>query len=210
MQEVSYYMVPNSAKRAPGRPQTLSREDALDRAVELFWEHGYEGVDVDRIARAVHVTKPTLYRAFGDKPTLLLQAVARYAMTYGAPMIAAFQAEPDIHKAVTNFCEATVDTATREPRSGCMMAAAVLGHSERVTEIRSYVAQGLTASAAIFAQRFEHEIEVGHLTRTVSARARSRALIDMMQGLLLRAKAGVPRDELLEDARSYVDLVLCK
>jgi AcrR family transcriptional regulator len=90
----------------------------------MFWEHGYEGVDVERIARAVNVTKPALYRAFGDKPTLLLKAVERYAMTYIAPIMAAFQAEPDIHKAVTAFCEAIVNNATGEARYGCMMAAA--------------------------------------------------------------------------------------
>ena len=203
-------MVVNVIKRAPGRPQAFRPEDALDRAVEMFWEHGYEGVDVERIARAVHVTKPALYRAFGDKSSLLLKAVQRYAVTFGAPMIAAFEAEPDIHKAVNGFCEATVNTATGEARSGCMMAAAVLGQSGRVTEIRSYVAQGLTATAALLTQRFEQEIEAGHLTRTVSAKVRGRALIDLMQGLLLRAKAGVSRDELLEDARSYVPLVLGK
>ena len=201
-------MVTNVVKRAPGRPQAFLPEDALDRAVEMFWEHGYEGVDVERIARAVHVTKPALYRAFGDKPTLLLKAVERYAMTYGAPMIAAFQAEPDIHKAVTAFCEATVDTATGEARSGCMMAAAALGQSERVGEIRSFAARGLTAAADIFAQRFEQEMGAGRLPRTLSARVRGRALIDLMQGLLLRAKAGVSRDELLQDAWSYVPLVL--
>jgi len=87
--------------------------------------------------------------------------------------------------------EATVNTATGKARSGCMMAAAALGHSERVSEIRSYVAKGLTATADILAQRFEQEMEAGHLNRTLSARVRGRALIDLMQGLLLRAKAGV-------------------
>ena len=103
-------MVTNIAKRPPGRPKGFIPDEALDRAVEMFWEHGYEGVDVDRIARAVNVTKPALYRAFGDKSTLLLKAVERYALIYGAPKMAAFQAEPDIHKAVTAFCEATVNS----------------------------------------------------------------------------------------------------
>ncbi len=90
------------------------------------------------------------------------------------------------------------------------MAAAVLGQSERVKEIRSYAAHGFGASADVLAQRFEREIKVGKLTRTPSAKVRGRALIDLMQGLLLRAKAGVPRKELLQDARSYVPLVLRK
>ena len=99
----------------------------------MFWEHGYEGVDVDRIARAppMNVTKPALYRAFGDKSTLLLKAVERYApsIVWSYPKWQLFKRRPDIHKAVTAFCEATVNTATGDARfGGCMMAAAALGH----------------------------------------------------------------------------------
>jgi AcrR family transcriptional regulator len=206
--EFSYAMVAKSSKRPRGRPKGFIPDEALDRAVEMFWEYGYEGVDVDRIARAVNVTKPALYRAFGDKPTLLLKAVERYAMTYIAPRVAAFQAEPDIHKAVTAFCEATVNTVSGDVRGGCMMAAAAMGQSERVTEIRSWTAQGLTASADIFAKRFEQEMKAGRLTRTPSAKVRGRALVDLLQGLQLRAKTGIAREKLLKDARSYVPLIL--
>ncbi len=208
MQQVSYPMVTNHSKRPRGRPKSFIPDEALDRAVEMFWEHGYEGVDVDRIARAVNVTKPALYRAFGDKPTLLLKAVERYALTYGAPLMAAFQAEPDIRKAVTAFCEAAVGTATGDGRGGCMMVAAAVGQSERVAEIRALLAKGLTASAEVFAQRFEREMKAGNLTRTPSGRVRGRALIDLIQGLRLRAKAGITREQLLQDARSYVPMIL--
>jgi AcrR family transcriptional regulator len=126
----------------------------------MFWANNYVGVDVDQIARAVNVTKPALYREFGDKATLLLKAVERYANNYGAPMMEAFLAEPDIGEAVANFCEATINTATTEPRLGCMMASAALGQSERVAEIRSFFAQGLSAAAHIFAEKFEKEIDV--------------------------------------------------
>lgn len=203
-------MVTNLEKRPRGRPKGFIPDEALDRAVEMFWEHGYEGVDVDRIARAVNVTKPALYRAFGDKSTLLLKAVERYAVTYIAPRMAAFQAEPDIQKAVSAFCEATVNTASDAACGGCMMAAAALGHSERVSEIRSHAAKGLTATADIFAKRFEKEMKAGRLTRTPSAKVRGRALVDLMQGLQLRARAGVARDQLLQEARSYVPLILGK
>ena len=124
--------------------------------------------------------------------------------------MAAFQAEPDIHKAVTAFCEATVNTATGDARCGCMMAAAAMGQSERVTEIRSRAAKGLTAAADIFAKRFEQEMKAGRLTRTPSAKVRGRVLVDLLQGLQLRAKVGIAREQLLQDARIYVPLILGK
>ena len=178
---ISYSKVTNVTKRARGRPKGFIPDEALDRAVEMFWEHGYEGVDVDRIARAVNVTKPAIYRAFGDKSTLLLKAVQRYAITYGAAMLEAFQAEPDIHKAVTTLCEATVNTASGEGRGGCLMLAAVLGESERVTEIREFVAKALTEAADIITKRFEKEMKAGRLTRTPSAKVRARVLVDLMR-----------------------------
>ena len=210
MQGVVYAMIRNIEKRPRGRPQGFIPDEALDRAVEMFWEHGYEGVDVDRIARAVNVTKPALYRAFGDKSTLMLKAVERYLLTYVTPRMAAVQAEPDIHKAVTDFCEATVNAASNEARGGCMLAAAATGASERVDEIRLFVAKGLTATADAFAKRFEKVIKAGRLSRTPSAKVRGRLLVDLLQGLQLRGKVGIGRKHLLREVRSYVPLILGK
>jgi hypothetical protein len=76
-----------------------------------------------------------------------------------------------------------------------MMADAALGQSERVTEIRLCTAKGLTASADIFAKRFEQEMKAGRLTRTPSAKVRGRAPVDLLQGLQLRAKVGIARTD---------------
>ena len=51
-------------------------------------------------------------------------------------------------------------------------------------------------------------MKAGRLTRTPSAKVRARALVDLLQGLQLRAKTGIARKQLLQDARSYVPLIL--
>ena len=70
--------------------------------------------------------------------------------------------------------------------------------------------KGLTTSADLVAKRFEQEIKAGRLTRSPSAKVRGRLLVDFLQGVQLRAKVGITREELLEDARSYVPLILGK
>ncbi len=85
------------------------------------------------------------------------KTVQRYAEAYGGPMPLAFLWEADIGRAVTAFCTATVDNATGARRNGRMMAAAVLGQSERVNEIGAYVALGLAASAEALAAKFQAE-----------------------------------------------------
>jgi hypothetical protein len=92
--------------------------------------------------------------------------------------------------------------------SHCLMASAALGQSERVAELRSYLAQGFATSAGILADRFEKEIRAKRLSARIPGRVRVSALIDLMQGMLLRAKAGVSREALLKDTLSYVPLIL--
>ena len=205
-------MVENSpSKRLPGRPREFDPGEALDRAVEMFWADGFEGVDVDRIARAVGVTKPSLYRLFGDKSSLFLRALQRYGETVGAAPLAAFNAQPDIADAVRALLEASVKAGTREggPK-GCLMACVAVVQAESSLDVRAAITHGLSTLAGILERRFDQEASNGALPPIPSARARSRLIADLMQGLLLRARAGALRDELLEDVRSYVPLILSK
>ena len=203
-------MVENKApKRLPGRPREFDPAEALDRAVQMFWADGFEGVDVDRIARAVGVTKPSLYRLFGDKSSLFLRALQRYGETIGAAPLAAFHAQPDIADAVRALLEASVEAGTMEggPK-GCLMACVAVVQAESSLDIRAAITQGLSALTGILERRFDQEASNGALPSIPSARARSRLIVDLMQGLLLRARAGASRDDLLADARGYIPLIL--
>ena len=203
-------MVDNmTTKRLPGRPREFDPDEALDRAVEMFWTDGFEGVDVARIARAVGVTKPSLYRLFGDKSSLFLHALQRYGETVGAAPLAAFNAQQNIVDAVQALLEATVKAGTRESGpKGCLVACVAIVQAEHSPGIRAAIVRGLSTLAGVLEQRFEREARNGTLPSLPAARVRGRLVVDLMQGLLLRARAGALRDELLVDARSYVPLVL--
>ena len=196
-------------KRLLGRPREFVPEEALDRAVEMFWADGFEGVDVDRIARAVGVTKPSLYRLFGDKSSLFLHALGRYGDTIGAAPLAAFAAQPSVADAIKALLEASVKAGTMEngPK-GCLMACVAIVQAEHSPEIRTAITRGLAALAEILEKRFEEEVGRGNLPADPPCRTRSRLVVDLMQGLLLRARVGRSRDDLLADVQSYLPILL--
>lgn len=198
-----------SAKRLPGRPREFVPEDALDRAIEMFWADGFEGVDVARIARSVGVTKPSLYRLFGDKSSLFLHALRRYGDTIGAAPLAAFNAQPNIADAVRALLEETVNAATTKGRArGCLIACVASVQAERSEEVRVAVASGLASLSQIVQRRFDDEIRSGHLSAPPLAETRSHMLVDAMQGLMLRARAGALPSDLLRDAQNYVAVIV--
>lgn len=63
--------------RLPGRPRSVEADQAiLDAAVELFTEHGYDGLSMERVAERAGVGKATIYRRYPTKADLVLAATA--------------------------------------------------------------------------------------------------------------------------------------
>ena len=61
-----------------GRPREFSEAEALDAAMRVFWEKGYEGASLDNLTRAMGINRSSLYSTFGDKEALFRRVVGRY------------------------------------------------------------------------------------------------------------------------------------
>ena len=61
-----------------GRPRGFCVEDALDRAMTVFWRHGYEGASLSELTAAMGINSPSLYACFGNKEGLFRAVLERY------------------------------------------------------------------------------------------------------------------------------------
>ena len=62
-----------------GRPRAFDADAALDGALKVFWEKGYDGASLPDLTRAMGINRPSLYAAFGNKESLFRKALDRYA-----------------------------------------------------------------------------------------------------------------------------------
>ena len=72
-----------------GRPKNFNREGVLDRAIPVFWKHGFANTTVQHLEEATGVNKSGLYSEFKDKEDLFLASLERYAQTRGAEILTA-------------------------------------------------------------------------------------------------------------------------
>lgn len=63
-------------RRKPGRP-SLSNEELLDKALDLFLEKGFAGTSIDAVCAAAGMAKRTVYARYGDKEKLFKAALSR-------------------------------------------------------------------------------------------------------------------------------------
>ncbi|MGV0105655.1 TetR/AcrR family transcriptional regulator [Nostoc sp. DSM 114160] len=64
---------------AIGRPREFDTDDALNRAMYVFWRKGYLGTSLSDLTEAMGINRPSLYAAFGNKESLFRKVLARYA-----------------------------------------------------------------------------------------------------------------------------------
>jgi TetR/AcrR family transcriptional regulator, transcriptional repressor for nem operon len=62
------------------RPREFDADTALDGAIGVFREHGFEGASAEMLVNAMGVGRQSLYDTFGDKWQLYRSAVRRYGM----------------------------------------------------------------------------------------------------------------------------------
>jgi AcrR family transcriptional regulator len=187
--------------KAKGRPRSFDRDAALDRAMLLFWEHGYEATSLAQLTAAMGISPPSLYAAFGDKQKLFLETVERYITRGGADADALMGGARTAREAVSRFLDATAArlTAPRFPR-GCMVVLAATSCSDEAAPVQARLAACRATWQDELERRIARGIDEGDVPATASPAALASFFMAVTQGMSMHARDGASRKRLGEIA----------
>ncbi len=190
--------------RPRGRPRQFDLGQALDRAVAVFWQKGYEGASLDDLTAALGLSRPSVYAAFGNKRALFLASLDRYGATLGRRPLDAMLQEPDAVEGLRAFLRATIDLAVHgEPPKGCLIACVAAEVAPCDPEARARVSHAIAETEwALSAYLRDRKA-----TDPDEAQALAHVLTALMHSLAIRARAGTPREELERSAEAAVGLL---
>ncbi|MEV4428501.1 TetR/AcrR family transcriptional regulator [Streptomyces sp. NPDC049602] len=181
--------------RQRGRPRSFDRLTALEQATMAFWEHGYETTSVSDLTRAMGISAPSLYAAFGDKKTLFEEVVEAYALSYGAYGSRAFAEEPTARAALGRMLReaAVLFTESGHPH-GCLMISAAVNCS--TPEVEEALRARRNSNLAAFEDHIRRDVEKGELPPDTDPRTLARLTGAVLQGMSLQARDGATAEEL--------------
>ncbi|WJY21776.1 TetR/AcrR family transcriptional regulator [Fontisubflavum oceani] len=193
-----------------GRPRNFDYDAALLKAMAVFWAKGFDGASLRDLTKAMGITGPSMYAAFGDKRELYLKTIDRYADVDGCAPVVAFEAEPDIRKAVRGFLEEVILYATENDSGakGCFLASSVSTNIGQVEGVAERVEKAIEDTDKRLAARFDKEIEKGTLPPDFPSLDRAALLYDMRQGYMFRGRAGWRAEVLLQGLDDRVEMIL--
>ena len=186
----------DSAPAKPrGRPRSFDRDEALERAMEVFWKQGFEGASLNDLTDAMGINPPSLYAAFGDKEHLFLEAVERYEAKRGdeCPYADAPTAREAIEQLLTYA--ATEFTHASSPR-GCLMVMAATTSSASSPRLQAALAQRRAGSRACLKARLDQGLAKGELPRGTDTAALADFYHAILAGMSLQARDGASRKTL--------------
>jgi AcrR family transcriptional regulator len=181
---------------AIGRPREFDLENALDRALLVFWRNGYEGASIADLTDAMGINPPSLYAAFGNKEGLFRKVVDRYIERYAGFWEVA-RAAPTARAMVEHLLHASVDFVTDEsnPR-GCLMVRGAMACSEAANKIRDELVTRRAAGEAMLRERFERAISTGEIPPELDAADYARYIMTVLEGMSVQAAGGASRQDL--------------
>jgi AcrR family transcriptional regulator len=183
-----------------GRPRSFDRDEALEGAVAVFWEHGYEATSIALLTKSIGIGAASLYAAFGDKRALFLEALDRYLSTYGAFTARALAEEPNARAAVERLLREAATAYTRPDRPrGCLLITAATNCSPQSTDMADRLRQLRAAGVRALEDKIA-AVSQDELPAHTDAHALATFYAAVLQGMSAQARDGAARSDLAEIA----------
>jgi AcrR family transcriptional regulator len=182
------------------RPRDFEEAKVLDRAMEVFWRHGYEGASMAELTKAMGLNSPSIYAAFGSKRGLFDAVLTRYRerrATHREYLLAGATAREVAERMLFGAIEWLVDA--NEPR-GCLLIQAGMSTGVNNDDIPGAIIRQRSKTRDLLTERLMRAQEDGDLSASEDPAALARYLLMVFNGLALQAAEGMSETDLRKSA----------
>ncbi|MFN3768427.1 MAG: TetR/AcrR family transcriptional regulator [Ectopseudomonas guguanensis] len=180
-----------------GRPKSFCPDRALENAMQLFWQRGYEAASLQDLQAATGLSKSSLYQTYPSKQAWFVAAFSRYVAQRRALLLEQLDASTSplafIRERLLSVLED--DGPGGVPR-GCMLVNVANEFSLSEPALVPVLQQATAGVCQVFEDALARAVACGELRNGQDLAARAGYLQCVMSGLRTQVKSAVPADSI--------------
>jgi TetR/AcrR family transcriptional repressor of nem operon len=182
------------------RTREFDVDQAIDRAMDLFWRRGYAETSLQDLLQELSIGSGSFYAAFGSKEQLYIRSLERYTSLQGSDLEKALDGTTEIRPAIRKVLTALIETDLADPTRGCLVVSASTQCGEQPSAA-DRVSAAVRQVESLLAGALEQAQIRGELSPDKDPRQLARFLTTFIQGIRIVGQARTGR-EFAEDALS--------
>ncbi len=167
--------------------KSFDETQAIDKAINVFWQKGYEATSISNLVDGIGINKGSLYNAFKGKRQLFLMALAQYDNAIRRDMLTDLENLDDPVLAFRTLFDTLVTQAVKDDR-GCFFVNTFIEFDSHEAEVQAL----LKKSASEFEAFFQRGIEVaqarGDLSKEINPYSAAKGLYSMVVAIRVLAR----------------------
>ncbi len=176
--------------------KSFDEKDALDKAMQVFWQKGFEPASIADLLEETGLNRGSLYNAFGGKQQLFIKALQRYDQDR-QDMLARLEALDNPTKAIVTFFDTTVARTAADPdHKGCFLfntALEIMTHDAAVSKI---VTNGVREIEAFFRRSIEVGQARGEMPEELNPQSTAKTLLALVVAIRVLGRGVYTEDSL--------------
>lgn len=182
------------------RTKEFNEDQALDKAVEIFWHKGYNGTSAQDLVTHLGLSRSSLYDTFGDKQKLFSKALKRYQKQGQDAVKELLEETNDVREAFTQiFKQAVKESLEDRITKGCFMVNSSVELAMHDEEIAKVVSDNRQTMEDVFLKAIKKGQEAGQISTKLEALTLARFIFNNYSGIRVLARAGEKNKQVYDD-----------
>lgn len=173
-----------------GRPASYSREQAIDRAINLFWRDGYHGITVRDLASAMQIQRSSFYNTFGNKESVFIEALKTYSQLAPDAVLDQISDQQAVIPVVVQMLRQLCRTRIADKQArGCLICNSVAELVGVDRELGPVLDEMVNQRVAVMESLFNRAIDHNEFTPRSPAADIARSFVTLLFGINLASKS---------------------
>lgn len=182
------------------RTKEFNEDQALDKAIEIFWHKGYNGTSAQDLVTHLGLSRSSLYDTFGDKQKLFAQSLQRYQKNAQKQVMELFDQSENIKETLHDiFKQAVIESLEDRITKGCFMVNSSVELAMHDEEIAKIVKNNSQVMEEVFTKAVQKGQDSGDISKANSAKVLARFIFNNYSGIRVLARSGERDKQVYDD-----------